>query len=115
MRRNGSITVNTTEINLHTGQVSYLIIYECTPLVRQQQHVLSHTSGLRQWFKKDISSGLELLRIYWPLSHMENLFFFFWLLFFESGCHYVAQVCLILMMPLPEPPKCWDCRHGQPC
>jgi hypothetical protein len=77
MRRNGSITVNTTEINLHTGQVSYLIIYECTPLVRQQQHVLSHTSGLRQWFKKDISSGLELLRIYWPLSHMENLFFFF--------------------------------------
>jgi hypothetical protein len=31
-------------------------------------------------------------------------------LFFETGCHYVAQADLELMILLSQSPKCWDYR-----
>jgi hypothetical protein len=35
----------------------------------------------------------------------------FFVLFFETGSHYVAQAGLKLVTLLSRPPKCWNYRH----
>lgn len=37
------------------------------------------------------------------------------LLIFDMGTGFVAQADLELVILLPQPPVCWDCRHVPPC
>lgn len=53
-----------------------------------------------------------------PIYYLDDVFTFFLLLFFslfETRCQYVAQDDLVLIILLPQLPKCWGYRCVPPC
>jgi hypothetical protein len=46
------------------------------------------------------------------VSLCKSCIYLFVLFFFETGFLYIAQAGLELVIFLPEPPKCWNCRHA---